>query len=302
MKMTVREALSVLHLNAPVTHEDVRKAFRMKAKEFHPDKHFTEQAREEASQQFLKIREASDLLMSISEHQINHPGPERKPIQVVRRSQPRPAPVQPSIMEHPLVKELDNVVKLFHLAGKGSSMQLLKKYLGEGRFSPGNWIGRMYERLFEKKFAGEDRMSGFMYGFILFIRLLWGSIFLIVAFFGMSILGLIVVVMAFPPMAVFYGVYWIYHRFMKPIVKKLNQSIQPGNSTSWLKARSAYLRYRTLPLPIMAAIAWGFVMICKSGSFYVITLSYLLCLLFSLLGMSILYEWLQYLKVKNRVA
>jgi hypothetical protein len=33
-----------------------------------------------------------------------------------------------------------------------------------------------------------------------------------------------------------------------------------------------------------------------------ISLSYLLCLLFSLLGMSILYEWLQYLKVKNRVA
>jgi hypothetical protein len=300
MKMTIGEALSVLHLNAPVTHDDVRKAFRMKAKEFHPDKHFNEQARELAAQQFLRIREASDLLMSLSEQQINHRGPERRTIRVVRRSHPRPAPVQPTIMEHPLIKELDNVVKLFHLAGKGSSMQLLRKYLGEGRFSPGNWMGKMYEKLFEKKFAGEDQMSGFMYGFILFIRLLWGSIFLIVAFFSMSILGLMVLVLVFPPVVVFTGVYWLYHRFMKPIAKKLNQSIQPGNTASWLKARSAYLRYRTLPLPIMAAIAWAFVLVCKTGSLYVITLSYLLCLLFSILGMSVFYEWLQYLKVKNR--
>ena len=300
MKMTVGEALSVLRLNVPVTHDDVRKAFRMKAKEFHPDKHFNEASQEDASKQFLKIREASDLLMSLSEVQINRPGPERRTVQVVRRAHPRQAPAAPSIMDHPLVKEIDNVVKLFHLAGKGSSMQLLKKYLGEGRFSPGNWMGRMYERLFEKKFAGEDRMSGFIYGFILFIRILWGSIFMILAFFSMSIVGLAVLVLAFPPAAVFYGVYWVYYQFMKPISKKLNKSIQPGNVQSWLNARSTYLFYRTFPLPIIGVIGWGFVIICRSGTYYVMTLSYLLCLLFSLLAMSILYEWLQYFKVKNR--
>jgi hypothetical protein len=112
--------------------------------------------------------------------------------------------------------------------------------------------------------------------------------------------GLAVLVLAFPPAAVFYGVYWVYHQFMKPISKKLNKSIQPGNVQSWLNARSTYLFYRTFPLPIIGVIGWGFVIICRSGTYYVMTLSYLLCLLFSLLAMSILYEWLQYFKVKNR--
>jgi hypothetical protein len=297
--MNANQAIETLRLQRPITHDAVRKSFRNLAKEYHPDKHFTDVARENASAMFVRIKAAADILLEIPESEINNPRQQvRRPVNRVKRERSYTPPAKPLILNHPLVKEFENIMQLLHLAKKSQVNAFMRKLLVEGKYAPGLFIGNLYERLFERKYAGEEKLGSGAYAVLLSMRLLWGAIFMIVSFFTMAILGLLGLVFLFPPIALFSIVYWMYLQMLEPMVKKLNKTIEPGVRKSWLKARRVYLWYRTLPLLPMAAGAYFFVRLCSSGTYYANSIAYLLCVLFGLLALSIFYEWLHYFKVK----
>jgi hypothetical protein len=256
-------------------------------------------ARENASAMFVRIKAAADILLEIPESEINNPRPQvRRPVHRVKRERAYTPPAKPLILNHPLVKEFENIMQLLHLAKKSQVNAFMRKLLVEGKYAPGVFIGNLYERLFERKYAGEEKLSSGAYAVLLSLRLLWGAIFMIVSFFTMAIVGLLGLIFLFPPIALFSIVYWGYHQMLQPLVKRLNKTIDPGVRKSWLKARRVYLWYRTLPLLPMAAGAYLFVRLCSRGTYYANSIAYLLCVLFGLLALSIFYEWLHYFKVK----
>jgi hypothetical protein len=297
--MNANQAIETLRLQRPITHDSVRKAFRNLAKEYHPDKHFTDVARENASAMFVRIKAASDILLEMSEGEINNPRPQvRRPVTRVKRERTYTPPSKPLILNHPLVKEFENIMQLFRLAKKSQVNTFMRKLLVEGKYAPGVFIGNLYERLFERKYAGEEKLGSVAYAVLLALRLLWGAVFMIISFFVMAIIGLIGLIFLFPPITLFSIVYWMYHQMLQPLVKRLNKTIDPGVRKSWLKARRIYLWYRTLPLLPMSVVAYLFIQFCQRGTYYITSIAYILSILFGLLALSIFYEWLHYFKVK----
>jgi hypothetical protein len=294
--MTIREAIAVLDLQLPINHDDVRRAFRRMAKLYHPDLHRDEHLREQASKQFIAARQASELLLRKPEGLINAPESQRVTEPIVRRER-RPASPPPKIVDAPLVKEFDNVVKLFLLIiGKKDG----RKRLFRWSFSPSVLIGRWYEELIERHYPGEDRLSGLAFALFRFFRLLFGSIFLIAAFLLMSSVGLMAVVLFFPPAMVFYALYSIYSSALQAAAQKLNKQVKRGDISTWLSARREYLWYRTLPLGLFGLAAWGTISFGKTGTIYLESIAWLICLPILLLSLSITYEWLHYRKILSR--
>ncbi len=295
--MTIREAIAILDLQLPVSHDDVRKAFRSKAKIFHPDKHRDERLQEQASKQFISARQASELLLRKSEFVINSPESHRATDPIVRRER-RPPPPPPKIVESPLIKEMDNVLKLFQLLS--SDRKKTRSKTIKWTFSPAAIIGKWYENLIEKHYPGEDKLNGFAFAIYRFFRLLFGAIFLIAAFLLMSIVGLMGAVLFFPPMMVFYALYSLYNMALETVAKELNKQVKKGDVSSWIEARYEYMWYRTIPLGLFGLACWGTISFGKTGTIYLESISWLICLPVMLLSLSITYEWLHYRKILLR--
>lgn len=295
--MTIREAIAILELQSPVSHDDVRKAFRAKAKLYHPDRHRDERLQEQASKQFISARQASEFLLNRSEAVINSPEAQRRPDPVVRRPFRTPPP-PPKIVDAPIVKELDNVVKLVQLA-LGNKWNSKSKKL-RWNFTPGSILGRWYEELIEKHYPGEDKLNGAAFAFYRFFRLLFGAIFLIAAFLIMGILGLLAAVLFFPPLIVFYALYSLYSMALESVAEELNKQVKRGDITSWITARYEYLWYRTIPLALFGLACWGTITFGKTGTIYLESISWLICLPVLMLVLSVTYEWLHYRRIVIR--
>lgn len=296
--MTIREALTLLELQTPVTHEQVRKAFRRLAKQWHPDLQPSPLAQQRASEVFIQLRKANDYLLERSEESINHPGPERRTVQRVRRTSPvQKAP--PPVINHPLFQEVENVARLFRLISRKEKKNAFSRRWSAFQFSPGSWLGRMYEVLIERRFPSEDRLNGMAYALFRLFHILWGSIFLIVLFIGLSLAGLLSVAILFPPVMGFLGVYTLYHFSLEKSVRKLNKTIVPGNRLSWINARSKYLFIRSLPLLPMLALAALCLFLSLSGTYYVRSLATCFSLMIIALVLSVVYEWLHFFRIKR---
>lgn len=296
--MLIREALEMLELERPTDHEAVRRSFRRLVKVWHPDRFTDAVQKEKAHAVFLRLREAHDLLLKLSEAQINHTGPERRSIPRVRRST-SPAPPPPPVFDHPLIHEADNLARLFRLLDPQVKRSAFWTRWSQGKYSPGALMGKLYELFIERRFAGEDRLSGFAYGLFRAFHILWGTTVLIVAFIAISLGGLILAVVLFPPFMAFLSVYMVYHHGLKRAVQRLNKQIIPGNRASWIKARKAYLQLRSIPLFPMACAAGFLVFAGQQASYYFQSLTLAFSLMVLCLMLSVLYEWLHYFKMRN---
>ena len=295
--MTNREAIAILELQIPLSHEDVRKAFRRMAKIYHPDLQREPEKQEEASKKFIAVRQASEWLLSKSESAINSPEPIRREPTIVRRPYKRPAP-QSKIKDLPIIKELDNVILLVELIiGKRKNN---RKRSFKWKFNPSNLIGKWYESLIEKHYPGEDKLQGFSFAIFRFFRLFIGAIFLIAGFFLLSIIGLLGAVILFPPMMVFYLIYSIYIAALENIAKSLNKKIKKGDLESWISVRRVYLLYRSFPLALFLLTSWATIVFGQTGTIYLQSISWLICIPVFLLMMSVLFEWIQFHKIQNR--
>ena len=293
--MTNREAIAILELQTPLSHEDVRKAFRRMAKIYHPDLQREPEKQEEASKKFIAIRQASEWLLSKSETAINSPEPIRREPSILRRPYKRATP-QPKIKDLPIIKELDNVILLVELIiGKRKNNQ---KRSFSWKFSPSNLIGKWYESLIEKHYPGEDKLQGFSFAIFRFFRLFIGSIFLIAGFFLLSVIGLLGAVILFPPFMVFYLLYTIYIAALEYVTPGLNKKIIKGDLESWIRVRRVYLFYRSFPLSLFLLASWGTIAFGQTGTIYLQSISWLICIPVSMLIMSVLYEWIHFRKIQ----
>jgi hypothetical protein len=295
--MTNREAIAILELQIPVSHDDVRRAFRRMAKLYHPDLNREPEKQDFASKKFIAARQASEWLLSKSETYINSPEPIKREPVIVKRTR-KPTPVQPKIKDLPIVKELDNVISLIALIVGNKKFKSHKIF--RWNLIPSALIGKLYESFIEKKYPGEDHLQGFAFALLRFFRLLVGAVFLIAGFFILSVIGLLGAVILFPPMMVFYLIYSIYIAALENIAKSLNKKIKKGDLESWISVRKVYLLYRSFPLVLFLLTSWGTIEFGQTGTIYLQSISWLVCIPVFLLMMSVLFEWIQFLQIQKR--
>jgi hypothetical protein len=267
------------------------------AKIYHPDLQREPEKQEEASKKFIAVRQASEWLLSKSESAINAPEPIRREPTIVRRTYKRAAP-QPKIKDLAIIKELDNVILLLELIiGKRRNNQ---KRSFSWKFNPSNLIGKWYESLIEKHYPGEDKLQGFSFAIFRFFRLFIGAIFLIAGFFTLSVIGLLGAVILFPPFMVFYLLYSTYIAALEYVTPSLNKKIIKGDLESWIRVRRVYLLYRSYPLAFFLLASWGTMAFGQTGTIYLQSISWLICIPVMMLMMSVLFEWIQFHKIQNR--
>ena len=154
--------------------------------------------------------------------------------------------------------------------------------------------------MIEKHYPGEDNLQGFSFAIFRFFRLFIGALFLIAGFFILSVIGLLGAVILFPPFMVFYLLYSTYIAALEFVTPKLNKKIIKGDLESWIRVRRIYLVYRSFPLALFLLASWGTIVFGQTGTIYLQSISWLICIPVFLLMMSVLFEWIQFHKIQNR--
>lgn len=293
--MTVPEALAVLNLTLPVSESGIRKAFRNKARLYHPDMHTDPELQREAASKFIRVKDACDFLLATGISQINA-GTYRK-FAPVRRTTPRktaykkPRPESP----HPLQFEIERVARLFSLINREGKKTRFWKWITGIRFVPSELLGAWYMRLIERKYPAEEHYRKWMFLLIRFIRLLSGSILLIGAFFFISISALALMVVLAPPLLlflIFYQGYAFYLNFFQKWSKKNGRWIFPGIRDRELQ----YLILRSIPMIPWLAFAELFLLFGLDVSLYLQSITWIFSVLLILLLLSLGTEWHAYFK------
>jgi len=293
--MTIKEAIEVLGLEKPISHEAVKKAFRDRAKLYHPDKQKDEESRIVASDKFIAVRNASETLLSLSVAIINDPASLRRPDPVVRRQQRAPVKQEP-IFDSLLIKEFDNVIRLFRML-IGNKKAVKKSTFN---FQPGAWLGIMFEFLIERRFLDEDKLHGLSFALYRLVRLSVGAIFLIGGFLALSIFGMLFSAVIFPPFIVFYGLYHLYTQLLDFQATKMNREVKIKSRETWLSMRKTYLQLRTFPVFGMIMLAMGLIKLSQLGTYYLQSLGMIFFALVIMLLLSVIYEWLYFYRVSNK--
>ena len=294
--MTVPEALSILELKVPLSETGIKKAFRNKARLFHPDNYTDPTLQQEASARFIRAKNACDLLLKLGPENINSGRHRHATAKQPRRSR-QPVYRKPSpVIQHPIVKEIDRLVRLFHLVNRQGKKTRLWKIISGIRFVPSEWLGSWYIRLIEKKYPGEEKMAGLLFFFFRFFRLLFGSVALICGFFIMAVLALSMMVVFAPPLLLFLAIYHLYAKLVVLLRKfiKTKGKFLPGFKNSDL----AYLMIRTLPIVPWLAFAELFFIFGLQRSYYVQSITWIFSTLLLLLLLSIFSEWLSFFRGK----
>lgn len=292
--MTLYEALAVLELTIPVSHDDIRKAFRNKAKLFHPDKYTDPLLQESASRRFIAAKRASEFLLSFPAEQINtgRVHTRREPRVQTRRRPPAPPP---PVVHSPLVKEFDNIARLVGLGSRPGKSFFRRRF----SFSPVEWLGKGYMLLVEKVYPGEQRMTGLSYAVFRFFRLLFATLCLILVFFTLSVAGMLVTVIIFPPLLAFWIFYQVYRGLISISTGITEMENKPGPLPEWGQAPLRYLMARTLPLIAALLVMQLLLLFSLEESAYLFALCVVLTLAFLLLGISVVYEWLVFFRMKE---
>jgi hypothetical protein len=297
--MTVNEALQLLELTLPVSHEEVRLAFRKMAKRFHPDLFIEIKEQQAASLKFIEAKKANDFLLKLPVEAINDV--RKRPIASQRLKRKRAAAPPPPVVNSPLIKELDNIASLFHLINdQGKEIKWWGK-LRKFNFSPGEIIGKWYEVLIEKSFPGEKKLGKISFALFRFFRILYGSIVLIIGMILMSAAGLFAAIVILPSFGIFYFCYYFYNQYLQRVRMELNKMIIPNNFISWKNAKSIYLKYRIVPMILFITLAGTLLYLAQYGSFLVNSIALFYSILVILLCLSIFSEFLLFKKtVKKR--
>lgn len=130
--MTLDEARAILGVARGAGHDEIRVAFRRRARQFHPDTHPTASAAEldELARRFDRAREARDILLLLPEGTASSepslaPTPRTAPAAPPRPA-PRPAPAAPrrtpsgpSFHAHARTLRFDEFVQVVDAAGFG---------------------------------------------------------------------------------------------------------------------------------------------------------------------------------------
>jgi hypothetical protein len=97
---------------------------------------------------------------------------------------------------------------------------------------------------------------------------------------------------------VFYLIYSIYIAALEILASRLNKKIKRGDLDTWIHVRKTYLVYRSFPLIIFILSSWGTIKFGNTGTIYLQSISWLICIPVAMLIMSVLYEWIHFRKIQ----
>lgn len=287
--MTVYEALHVLDLKIPVSHADIKRAFRAVAKASHPDKVNPSQSAEWHNQKFIESKKAYDLLMRYSEFEINtaqvriqpkrNRTTERKP--VYRKPEP--------VINHPFVKEADNVALLF------TNIPFpVRRFVSQIRYwkawnEPFSIFSAIIERFRKKQNQWKGNLGKRSFAFYRFLSYSFNLLLMIVSLLFTALAGMAILMPLMPAFLFFWLFYECVQTPARWIIKSANKSLRKTDKVL------AYLVVRTLPyLVLILAIVSAFRFL--SFKFFIsgFLFSTALFTLFMLLSVS--YEWVKFFR------
>ena len=271
----------MLGLNVPFKHKDVRKAFRTKARLFHPDRHTDPVLQKKFSLEFIKVKQASDLLMALPESSINsvHSNRDRS----VKRKSDRS--FREKKINHPLFYELDNLVSLFNLVKKSGTGHRSFKKIKAMNFYPSEWLGRWYVKFIETAYPGEEHLSGASFFLLRSFKLIFGLIILIISFIGISLAGIAIAVLLGPPFLFFLGFYFLFNQGMIFLKRKVSEF---NKNSSVNKVNKIFFVLKGLFLSLFLIFFISFSGVLNNA--YIIGITWVLAVLIFMVFLSSMYD------------
>ena len=276
-----------------MSHEGIRKAFRDKAKQFHPDKFRDPGLQQEASNRFILARKASDFLLALPVEAINHARYRTSAEPVVRRTRRAPTPA-PKVVDQPIIEDLDNIARLFHFVGSKGIPKSFWNRLMKINISPGALLGGLYERFIERKYTAEKRLNGFAYAVFKLLRIVVGSLFLIASFLFVSVGGFAVMMFLAPAGLAFIIV---YSGFTAIVPDRKDAAWDTKVGAALLTPRLLYLMVKTTILVIIFLFTQPMIHVFRA-SFYLSGLTWVFLILMAIPALSVIYEWIAFFRSK----
>lgn len=128
-KISAAEALKILDLKIPTNYDAIKKAYRSKARSLHPDLFQNETDKTEATLAFIRLKAASESLLSLSEYELIDAKILKQKHQADRESALRKSKIS---IDWPILYDLENIVESF--AGFRMS-NLVSKFFRINQFS-----------------------------------------------------------------------------------------------------------------------------------------------------------------------
>jgi hypothetical protein len=287
--MTVYEALHILDLKIPVSHAEIKRAFRAVAKASHPDKVNPSQSSEWHKQKFIESKKAYDLLMRHSEFEINTATIRIQPKRN-RASERRPVYRKPEpVINHPFVKEAENVALLFANIPVPIKLFFSRITYWKGWNEPFTIFSAIVEQFRKKQNQWKGNLGRRSFAFYRFLSYSFNLLLMVVSLLFTALAGICILMPLMPAFLFF----WLYYECVQAparwIVKSTNKSLRKTDKLL------AYLVVRTIPyLVLILAIVSAFRFLNFKFFISGFLFSTALFTLFMLLSVS--YEWVRFFK------
>jgi len=287
--LSISKAIHLLDLSRPLSHEEIRKAYRNKARKLHPDLFQDETEKENATQNFINIKAACDLLLAFEEYELNDPAQMRKNHLKARAEVLKRQVVLP---DWSLMYDWENAAKLFN--SSGSALKWMSKLKLEKRFkSVRQFIHRF--NAFWNSFTIGDRA----YGVLKFFRLLLFAVIFTAYALGLSIGFVLLVLLILPASLLFIFTYFLLQKFSTHNlkVKTGKNTIHAAAIYQHPKAVRKYLFLRTFIWP--SVLLAGSLLFLISHKIYMLFNMSLFSILWLSIMFSIIYEWREFNKINQ---
>jgi len=109
-KISAADALKILDLEIPTNYDAIKKAYRFKARSLHPDLFQNEADKKEATLAFIRLKAASESLLSLPEYDLNDAKVLNQKHQADRESALRNSKIS---IDWPILYDLENIVESF---------------------------------------------------------------------------------------------------------------------------------------------------------------------------------------------
>jgi hypothetical protein len=279
--ITFSEAIRILELNKPLSREQVRKAYRSKARQLHPDKFPDEAEKAYANEKFIQLKEAYELLKTLEDHELNDPIYMRNQKRRQREAALRKQQILP---DWPLLYELENFLQLT-LGLKSLNIITLPVFFK--RYA--NRFVSLFSTL--RAIINEGPENAQLYIINKVFRLL---LFILLFTAYTLIISLVIVasvLIFFIPSLVFYCFYYPIQRHCRQNLKKHTGTTKPNESVfiNFYAPSKTYIRLRAMLWPL--ALSPVLMLFLTGLQWWSISAVIFYLILWIFIALSILQEW-----------
>jgi hypothetical protein len=290
--MNIREAISILELSLPVSEESIKKAFRVKARTFHPDNFRIYEQQIEAARYFIRVREAYELLMKQPVESINRFANFMAYQDELNVNAPAPDPGRGMVdlTQSPLYREFGNLFSFFYLF-RGVKLRGSFKFLW--RFSPDAFFKRML-----RSDTGYSGPLGWLLKTIGALMRLSVYLLILVVF---AVFGLIIMPALIFGAILFFPLFWLYSSSNRYLIARMEGLLgyTPGPACRKVSGELIYLGIRTFPVILSdILLAWAVIRLYPVSGWAIHFLLSGLCFFMLILSLSVVYEWIAFYRMR----